>query len=134
MLLHNKKWLFAAAASLVLAACGSSNREMYNWGNGAYADSMYQTMLHEGDPQEQIQKLESLSQQGKAAPGLYAQLGLLYSEVGDSGKAASAFNKEAELYPESKPYMQFVLNKGKLPAAASAAPAKAAKTKKGASK
>ena len=134
MLLHNKKWLFAAAASLVLAACGSTQHidtSLYQWGKGEQADSVYQSLTHEGDPQEQLQKLEILTQDlkgKKIAPGLYAQLGLLYNQAGDANKAAAAFNREAELFPEAKPYMQFLLNRGKIPAET---PKKPSKTKGG---
>ena len=132
MLHNNKKWLVITAASCLLAACGGGRGHyLYDWGNGTYANSMYQTMIQEGDPQSQLHNLETLAQNGKRpAPGLYAQIGLLYSQIGNPSQAAAAFNREAELFPESKPYMQFLLNGGKAPNDVSTP----AKGKKGAKK
>lgn len=103
------------ASALLLAACGSNN-QMYNWGGGAYSTSMYQSLTQEGDPQAQLKALEEIAQDStkgkKVPPGLYAQMGLLYSQLGDTSKATDAFNMETQLFPESKPYIQFLLTKG----------------------
>lgn len=112
-MLGNKKWVFIAA-SFVLAACSSGQRNLYHWGNGNYANAVYQSIIQESDPQEHIHNLEQLVQSGHIAPGVYAQLGLLYDQAGNNTKAVEAFQKEAELFPESRSYMQFLLNKGKV--------------------
>lgn len=103
------------ASALFLVACGS-NQQMYNWGGGAYTSSTYQSLTQEGDPQEQLKALEEIAQDSakgkKVPPGLYAQMGLLYSQLGDTSKATEAFNMETQLFPESKSYIQFLLTKG----------------------
>ncbi|OOF58054.1 DUF4810 domain-containing protein [Rodentibacter myodis] len=101
-------------SALLLAACGSNN-QIYNWGSGAYSSSVYQSLIQEGDPQAQLTALEEMTQSTKgkkAPPGLYAQIGLLYSQLGDTSKAKDAFDMETRLFPESKSYIQFLLTKG----------------------
>ncbi|OOF43072.1 hypothetical protein BKK49_01170 [Rodentibacter rarus] len=103
------------ASILFLTACGSNN-QIYNWGEGAYSTAMYQSLTQEGDPQAQLKALEDIAQDPskgkKVPPGLYAQIGLLYSQLGDTSKATEAFNMETQLFPESKSYIQFLLTKG----------------------
>lgn len=136
MLIKNK--LCIVTATLLLAACGGSS-SIYNWGKGEYSNAVYEYLNQEGDPQAQLSQLETLASQSngkKVAPGLYAQIGLLYNQIGNQEKALVAFNKEAELYPESKQYIQFLINKGnKKPIGAETkAPKVEKKNKKGAKK
>jgi hypothetical protein len=43
------------------------------------------------------------------APGVYAQLGMLYVESGRGELAAKAFNEEKEHFVESTQFMDFLL-------------------------
>ncbi|NEN75279.1 DUF4810 domain-containing protein [Pelistega sp. NLN82] len=105
-----KLWLLPLILSL--AACASGPENLYSW--GTYPSDMYKGMQSELSPDEQIGRLEKYIEQttsgGKnVAPGAYAQLGLLYSEIGKQELARSAFLKEQELFPESAQFMSFLL-------------------------
>ena len=108
--------LAVTATALILCACSSPRQNIYAWGTeGAYTESVYQSINQEGDPQEQIQQLQNIIQtagNSKVPPGLYAQLGLLYGQTGDLGKMHEAYQKESQLYPESAQFINFLLNKG----------------------
>jgi hypothetical protein len=50
----------------------------------------------------------------KVAPGLYAELGTLYMQEGDSAKAIGMYTKERDAWPESKGLMDaLIANIGK---------------------
>ncbi|MBR8466437.1 DUF4810 domain-containing protein [Campylobacter sp. faydin G-140] len=110
--------------AFVVAGCASGSNQMgasYHW-ESSYADSIYDYIRQEGDLNEYINELEKYianaykAQASKAAnkipPGLYAHLGLLYANNGDSVRAKSNFIKEMELYPESKHYIEFLMLQG----------------------
>jgi len=46
-------------------------------------------------------------------PGLYAHLGLLYSNIGDDAQARAYFDKEAATFPESRAYIELLLSRNK---------------------
>ena len=102
---------------VLLTACGSNaNQTIYHW-DKAYIDSVYESLNEEGDINTQISNLEKIIQDSytnkkKIAPGLYAQLGLLYSKIGNNSKSIMNLNKEMEMFPESKQYITFLKNKG----------------------
>ena len=48
--------------------------------------------------------------QQKIAPGLYAELGTLYLQAGDSTKAVAMYAKEREAWPESRYLMDSLIN------------------------
>ncbi|MDO5045182.1 DUF4810 domain-containing protein [Campylobacter sp.] len=110
------KILSVALSALFFAGCveSSSPRNMYYW-NGAYEDAMYQYLNEEGDIYESIDELEEIleyaSQKNiKIPPGMLAHLGLLYSNIGNDHKAQMYLDKEAEIFPESKSYIEFLKN------------------------
>lgn len=98
-----------------LTACGGLQHKesIYYW-DSHYSQSLYQTLIQEGDPQEQLNSLEQMASAGKdrIPPGLYAQIGLLYNQLGNVAKAKEAFTQELQLFPESKQYLQFLLTQG----------------------
>ena len=63
--------------------------------------------------QEKLEELAQLDGGNKVPPGLYAQIGLLYGQLGNPGKMAESYQKEMSLFPESTQYINFLLNKGK---------------------
>ncbi|MFK0090919.1 DUF4810 domain-containing protein [Pseudomonas sp. NPDC090755] len=103
-------WTAVLLGSLVLAGC-STPRTLYQWEG-------YQEQVHEyfkGESKEaQLQALEADLQKIKAKngavpPGYHAQLGLLYSSLGKGDQMAREFEAEKALFPESAPYMDFLL-------------------------
>lgn len=113
-----KKYCFCILATVFLSGCVSQNQSLYYW-DGLYAKSVYEYINQDGDINEQIANLEKLIQKSyeknrPVAPGVYAHLGLLYSNLGDNAKFISYLDKEAEIYPESRKYIEFLKsNKGK---------------------
>ncbi|MEM5275114.1 DUF4810 domain-containing protein [Cupriavidus taiwanensis] len=102
--------LLSAAGSILLAGCAAP-KPMYQWEG-------YQTQVYEyfkGESREaQITALESglqkiQAQSGSVPPGYHAQLGLLYLNVGKGEQMIKEFQTEKTLFPESAPYMDFLL-------------------------
>lgn len=101
----------AMVAALGLTGC-VTNQNLYKWGG-------YDNMLYAGykDPtqmeamrvklESHIGEMEKAGQ--KVAPGLYAELGTLYLQSGDSTKASSLYAKERDTWPESKGLMDSLI-------------------------
>ncbi|MDQ0143362.1 DUF4810 domain-containing protein [Cupriavidus necator] len=100
----------SAAGSLLLAGCAAP-KPMYQWEG-------YQAQVYEyfkGESKEaQITALESglqkiKAQSGAVPPGYHAQLGMLYLNIGKGDQMIKEFQTEKTLFPESAPYMDFLL-------------------------
>ena len=122
--------LALAAAAVIFCGCGGGSRDRIYYWDGSYTDSTYQYLKQEGDVGEQIEALEKSIQKAyekgrKVPPGLYSHLGLLYLSAGNGVRARENFEKEAQAFPESKPFLTFVTN----PAALKKAEAKSDETK-----
>lgn len=104
--------------TIFFAGCASSKpAPLYHW-DGSYVSSIYNYLNDEYDAFEQIQLLQKSIQMAydnntKVPPGLYAHLGLLYSNLGNRAQSIAYFDKEINLYPESKNYLEFLLNQNK---------------------
>ena len=115
-----------AAAAVIFCGCGGGSwNQIYYW-DGSYTDSTYQYLKQEGDVGEQIEALEKSIQKAyekglKVPPGLYSHLGLLYLSAGNGARARENFEKEAQAFPESKPFLTFVTNPAALKKAEAAA-------------
>ncbi|WP_237386855.1 DUF4810 domain-containing protein [Xenorhabdus sp. Sc-CR9] len=102
---------------LLLAGCVKAPKTLYVWGD--YQPTLYQYYQQDKTgPQEQLQALQKVIEQAKAKdkpvpPGLHAQMGLLYSKTGNIEDAFQQFDIEKKLFPESAPYMDFLLSKNK---------------------
>ncbi|MCF6688772.1 DUF4810 domain-containing protein [Raoultella terrigena] len=100
------------AVVLILAGCAAkSPQKIYNW--DGYQDSVYHFYTNETSPQEQIATLQKLVERSKAnnkpvPPGVHAQLGMLYSNTGNTDLAMAEFNAEENKYPESVSYIHFL--------------------------
>ena len=111
----------AAAACLALSVlstgCVHRPPNLYGW--GSYQAQVYEHFKASSTgPEDQIIALERDLEQIRAnnatpAPGYYAHLGMLYASVGRDDKAGEAFQSERTLFPESAPYLDFLLNKAK---------------------
>ncbi len=96
-----------------LTGCTSTSN-LYYWGH--YEDMVYNRYVTPGSTtaQQQIDLIMSDIQaaeekQMKPAPGIYAQLGVAAVENNQRSLAEASFAKEAELYPESKHFMDYLL-------------------------
>lgn len=98
----------------LLAGCGEPARSIYYW-DGALQTSLYEYLIDEYEPQAQIAKLQDSLQKiyetnSAVPPGLYAHLGLLYSNLGNTAQANAYFGKEVQSFPEAKAYIAFLLS------------------------
>lgn len=117
-----------ALIALLLAGCVQAPKTLYHW-NG-YQGQLYEYFKSgEGtDPQAQLTALQSQEQKAQTEgaalpPGFRAHVGLLYLQLGNLDQARIRFEEEKNVFPESTPYMDFLLRK--------MAPAKASTAKQG---
>lgn len=116
----------AAVAIATLAGCAQPAKTLYHWEG-------YQKQLYEyfkggdgSDPQEQLRNLQAQAEkaQGKGAalpPGFRAHVGLLDLNLGRPDEAKAQFEAEKAAFPESTPYMDFLLRRMSAPASESKA-------------
>ncbi|MGK8199610.1 DUF4810 domain-containing protein [Burkholderia cepacia] len=108
-------WLPATAAAMLLAGCAApTTPPLYQW-NG-YQPQVYEYFKGQSSPQQQIDALEKALQEirakgNKPPPGFHAHLGMLYASVGNGQQATQSFEAEKALFPESAPYMDFLMKK-----------------------
>lgn len=94
--------------ALLATLTGCVAPSLYQWGAyesdlyGAYKDPTKMDALRI-NLEAQTALLESNRQ--KVAPGLYAELGTLYLQLGSSEKAIEMYKKERDAWPESKGLM-----------------------------
>ncbi|CAB3662083.1 DUF4810 domain-containing protein [Achromobacter pestifer] len=143
--------LAIAGLAGLLSACVQQPKPMYSW--QSYQPSVYAYLKDDGaDSTLQIQALEKNIETARAAnvelpPGFRAHLGMLYLKMGDGDKAAEQLQGEKVAFPESSPFMDFLMRNvskpkdpavgevapgAALPDANSKAPAEALTSKKGA--
>jgi len=108
--------LLILGASLLLSACAQGPQPMYQW--EGYQHQVYLYMKGEASAQQQIAEMEGDLQKIRAhgktpPPGYYAHLGLLYANVGNSAMVVQDFQAEERLFPESAPYMDYLLSQNK---------------------
>lgn len=105
--------LLMAMCILFLSACASQTTPpLYYWGD--YSNNVYQGMQNKMSAQEQIDAIEQYLEQSRAknlsvAPGVYAQLGLLYIQTDRLPEAERSFAEEKQRFPESAHFMDFLL-------------------------
>lgn len=120
---HSIVGLIFIASALLLTGCATT-KSLYGWND--YQPEVYK-YLQGNNVEEQIITLEKNLEQFKARgesapPGFHAHLGMLYAQVGKMDQAAQEFNIEKRLFPESAPYMNFLLNKKDSPKTTSEKP------------
>lgn len=102
-------------AAVLLGGCVTPTKSLYYWGD--YQPQVYAYFKGDGEsPEAQRTKLEATAQQAHAKgealpPGFHAHLGLLYLKAGQVDRARRSFLTEESEFPESKPYMDFLLRK-----------------------
>lgn len=111
-----KKILFVLAVTAVLAGCKTKEPLYYH---GQYNAVVYNYFKSDDmTVSEQVEVLKELINTAKAknkniAPGVHAHLGMLYFELGNANLGLEHFNIETELFPESKQYIDFLVNSAK---------------------
>ncbi|NKF22130.1 DUF4810 domain-containing protein [Solimonas marina] len=103
----------AVAATLLLFGCAAQPKPLYYW--GSYQPQLYAYFQGDGkSPEQQRTALEKTAAKANAKgealpPGFHAHLGLLYLRMGQPAQARTAFLAEEAEFPESKPYMDFLI-------------------------
>lgn len=97
-------------AVLVLGGCVAT--PVYQW--GGYESKLYAGYKDQTKMEELKVGLEAhiaaMDKSGqKMAPGLYAELGTLYLQSGDSVKARGMYSRERDAWPESKGFMDAMI-------------------------
>lgn len=114
MKLTQKIPLLLAAA--VLAGCATTPKPIYHWDN--YQSTVYEYYKSDESPEQQIAALKENIEKSRATglpvpPGLHAHLGMLYANTGKPESAMAEFNTEKTTFPESAPFMDFLMSKDK---------------------
>lgn len=113
LLLIGGRMTLVCAAAGVLAACAQTSRDIYDW--QTYEPSVYAYLKDdEGDYAAQAQNLEQNVETARASntalpPGFRAHLGLLYLKLGKEGQAMEQLESEKLAFPESTPFMDFLM-------------------------
>jgi hypothetical protein len=109
----------------LLPACVTQNR-LFAWGD--YDDALY---AHHKAPQDRAAFVERLrkvvlqaEQEGKKVPpGVYAEFGYALLEEGSYDQAVTWFQKERDLWPESRVFMEKMIRNAQRLGAQGAKPA-----------
>lgn len=97
----------------VLGACAQQPKSMYSW--QSYQPSVYAYLKDDGaDYAAQSLAMEKNIETARASnaqlpPGFRAHLGMLYLKLGDGAKGLEQLEGEKAAFPESKPFMDFLL-------------------------
>jgi hypothetical protein len=100
------------ALAAALSACAQP-KSMYTW--HSYEPSVYAYLKDDGaDHALEVQAMEKNIETARSAravlpPGFRAHLGMLYLKMGDGAKAFEQIESEKSAFPESVPYMDFLL-------------------------
>ncbi len=105
---------FTAGLALVLSGCANhQQKSLYGWGN--YQEQVYDHFKTDGNGNEQQiaaleENLQKIRSRGEAVPpGYHAHLGMLYAAVGKEDQLIQELQTEKSLFPESTPYMDFLM-------------------------
>tara|TARA_R110002072_G_scaffold86438_1_gene195028 strand:- start:205 stop:561 length:357 start_codon:yes stop_codon:yes gene_type:complete len=112
------KAIICLVAIGILSGCTTVSDAGYYWGN--YSNTYYN---YTKDPSDKtlaahIAELQNIVAKSdemelKVPPGLYAELGYISERQGEPSKSASYYQKEMELYPESKTFLERLTSAGK---------------------
>ncbi|MEY8212445.1 MAG: DUF4810 domain-containing protein [Colwellia sp.] len=109
-------FLIGALLSVLFISGCATQKDMYHWGE--YEQLVYDSYINPGssDAQAQISKLnvdiqQSENQGKRVAPGIYAHLGFMYAIQGKESQSQAAFLEEKSLYPESKVFIEGMLDR-----------------------
>jgi len=112
----NKRTMLLLLNIFMVTGCATSNKEIYYWGE--YEQLIHDAYVEPGsaDSQTQIEKITADIQKAEALgkktpPGIYAHLAFLYAVEGKDSKSKEAFMEERSLYPESRIFIDGMMNR-----------------------
>lgn len=102
--------ILVLASMMVITGCAAPS--LYQW--GGYDSMLYESYKDPVNVEEMKVKLEAhiaemQKTNQKVAPGLYAELGTLYLQSGDSKKAIEMYSQERDAWPESQRLMSAMI-------------------------
>lgn len=109
--------LAACAVALFITGCAQPVKPLYHW--DGYQRQIYEHLKGEvQDPSAQLVQLQTFADRAKAAgnalpPGYRAHLALVQLRLGRDAEAAQWLAAEKASFPESTPYMDFLLSRMK---------------------
>lgn len=101
-----------ALAALAMGGCVTTAPSLYQWGgyeSRLYAGYKDQTKMEELRVGLEAHIAATDKSGQKVAPGLYAELGTLYLQSGDTNKAREMYARERDAWPESKGLMDALI-------------------------
>jgi len=106
-MLRSRLW-WVAGAALVLVGCVAPQQRLYAWGK--YDSVLYAHYKKPAERAEWVTNLKTIIAQAEQAgakvpPGMYAEYGYALLEEGQRDRAVEYFEKEKALWPESRAFM-----------------------------
>lgn len=107
---------FALVGCVLLTGCQTAPKPLYQWED--YQPQVYEYFKGKHGVEQQISVLELGLQKirstgNMAPPGYHAHLGMLYAGIGKDDQMVQEFETEKTLFPESAPYIDFLLKNAK---------------------
>ena len=106
-------FFFSISSLLLFSSCAQTH---YAW-NG-YDQALYDHYKSPGEREQYIEKLKIIIQRaeesGKIPPGIYAEYGYTFYESGNHKQAIQYFQKESDLWPESRYFMAKMIRNAQL--------------------
>ena len=105
----------ALAVALVATGCAQAPARMYHWDD--YQRNVYDSLRGDAvDPAAQLQRMTNQADKARAAhhalpPGFHAHVAMLQMQLGQYDAARAQLEAEKAAFPESAPYMDFLLQK-----------------------
>jgi hypothetical protein len=110
-----KCFLFIIVVATITFIGGCAQNGLYYFGD--YSQTLYKLEKNQDEEslvnhQQELEKIiaESESRTLKIPPGIYAELGYINLKANNTKQALEYFDKEAKLYPESKYFMERLIN------------------------
>jgi hypothetical protein len=109
------RWGGVALLGGALVGCAQPPRPLYHW--GGFQNQLYAHFKSDGSgPAEQLRLLEAEALRAQGAglplpPGFRGHLAMLYLKLGRDGEAFAQLEAEKAAFPESAPFMDFLLKR-----------------------
>ena len=109
------KFVALAVAGAALIGCAAPVKPIYHW--EGYQRQLYGHLKGEGtNPDEQMRLLQAHAEKARVAglalpPGFRAHMGLVSLRLGRDAEAKQQLEAEKSVFPESAPYMDFLLKR-----------------------
>src|SRR6266853_1440985 len=109
----------AIAMGCVLVGCAQPPKQLYHW--EAFQGQLYEYFKADSSSsEEQLRLLDAQLEKARARnaplpPGFRAHLAMIYLRLGRDGEAKQELEAEKVNFPESAPYMDFLLTRMTVP-------------------